>query len=287
MSFKTKLFITLLALSAASGAYIFASNAYAQAKPRAQISSDGIFRYILSNGLPNHKIGNFPNADHPYGIKTYNYRFRVSLTPKKAAQPRPLDGSAFFGVSTNGIPFDAYSENLWNNDPLWPLEALHQNVNIGVDSGNGHTSRNSAFIYRGIPKALVKKPLSHVGYAADGFPIFVSEDNKFKSSYRLKQGNRPNTKGYPQGSYDGRFATDYVFDKNAGNLDQCNGTIINNKYYIYILTPTFPYIPRCWSGAPDKSFSKASAQRPIPVTGPDSTRIITDHKTKTKSRAAR
>ena len=39
------------------------------------------------------------------------------------------------------------------------------------------------------------------------------------------------------------------------NLDSCNGTAMNGEY-IYVLTETFPYVPRCLNGRPDSSFSR-------------------------------
>ena len=106
----------------------------------------------------------------------------------------------------------------------------------------------------------MNKDLTHVGYAADGFPIFVSQKGKYKSSYVLKAGKRPSGKKGPGGKYDGTYTADYQYKSGSGSLDQCNGVTVSGKYYIYILTEEFPHIPRCWSGEPHLSFAKSKIE---------------------------
>ena len=132
----------------------------------------------------------------------------------------------FFGVALNGVPFDPGNKE-------------------GADDQTGTVNKDGSYVYKGLPKIFITQPLSHVGYAADGFPIFVSETKKYTPSYKLNEST--NT---------------YEFAPNHGNLDACNGVTVNNKYYIYILTEGFPFTPRCWSGAPDQSFAKAGAATP-------------------------
>lgn len=254
-----KLFLTTVL----AGFFFFTPGSIEAQTPRAKVSSDGNFRYVTSNGRPNHSIGEFPNTKNPNYVRAQNFRFRLDLEPRRMPSATILDGEMFFGIGVNGIPFDPYSETLWNNNPLWPYETLSGKTEVKADANNGITTSLQIYVYRGIPKPLVTKSLSHVGYAADGFPIFVSKENRYKSSFQLKKGQRQASGVSPKGPYDGSFATDYEFVRGSGSLDQCNGVTVNDKYYIYILTDTFPYVPRCWSGRPDRSFLKAFATRPV------------------------
>ncbi len=253
----------LLLSTVLAGFFLLSPGSIEAQTPRAKISSDGTFRYATSNGIPNHAIGDFPNVKNPNYASAKNFRFRLDLEPRRMPSATILDGSMFFGIALNGVPFDPYSETLWNDNPLWPYETLSGKTDVTADANNGIATSLQIYVYRGIPKPLVNKSLTHVGYAADGFPIFVSKENRYKSSYQLKKGPREAPGVNPEGPYDGSFATDYEFVRGSGSLDQCNGVTVNDKYYIYILTDTFPYIPRCWSGRPDKSFVKSFATRPV------------------------
>jgi len=86
-------------------------------------------------------------------------------------------------------------------------------------------------------KRLGLKPGPHspqIGWSADGFPVYAllgySEPKKaesaiveLKSSFRLKDGNRPAGDAGPGGKYDGTFVQDYEFVNGVGDLDECNG----------------------------------------------------------------
>lgn len=73
----------------------------------------------------------------------------------------------------------------------------------------------------------------------------------------------------PGGNYDGRYVSDYNYVHGAGSLDRCNGLDVKGKYYIYILTPDFPYVPQCWHGKPDQTFLKM-VTKPAVSRGADS-----------------
>ena len=116
-----------------------------------------------------------------------------------------------------------------------------------------------------------------MGWAADGFPIYTlygysngqdakSGVKKLKSSYRLKKGQRPSGGSNPGGSYDGTFVGDYTYQAGLGDLDDCNGqAAVTPEFpkgtYAYFLTQTWPVIPRCFKGTPDRSFQKQRISR--------------------------
>jgi YHYH protein len=241
---------------------------------RVSITTQGDVREIRSNGIPDHKPGQFPNRHNPHAILEQKYEFRVALDPSPSRTPAPL-GMNPFGVAVNGVPFDPGAAEFWNRDPGsgWQYEALSGKIHLGLDSSNAHVQPNGAYHYHGIPTALCerlsggKSQMTFVGYAADGYPIYAlygfadpksaeSEVKKMQSSYRLKKGNRT---GGPRGKYDGSFIQDYEYVAGSGDLDECNGREgVTPEYpdgtYYYVLTEGYPFIPRQLHGTPDASF---------------------------------
>ena len=90
-----------------------------------------------------------------------------------------------------------------------------------------------------------------MGYAADGHEIhYVGKEAK--TSWILKKGKRSSQ---PFGIYYGSYLHDYEFKEETGNLDECNGGIVNNKF-VYFATDTFPFYPRCLWGNVSKYFTR-------------------------------
>jgi hypothetical protein len=224
-------------------------HAYAEVKTY----KDQQYRYFESDGIPNHTTGNFPNRGNPNSISKQSHKYKVPLQPHKNNQPRDQRGAV--GIALNGVPFEPGTAEFWNNDRSWNYEALSGSINLGLDMNNAHVQPTGSYHYHGIPTGIINKPLTHVGYAADGFPIFVSKSNQYKSGYQLKSGSRPSGSRGPGGNYDGTFTNDYTYVARSGDLDICNGKEVNGKY-VYILTSDFPYVPRCLFGSSDPSFER-------------------------------
>ncbi len=253
------------------------SVAYAQSN-RVTVSEDSAYRYITSNGIPEHRTGQFPNRGNPNAITEQQYQFRVPLHPKVASHPIPLDMAAF-GVARNGIPLDPGAAEFWKNDwnSGWQYEAMSGRIPLGIDQNNAHVQPNGAYHYHAMPSFAEPSPpagqrvkqMYLFGYAADGFPIYAlyaysdpkdmrSALKPMRSSYQLKEGLRPSG---PGGYYDGTFVADYEYVKDSGDLDECNGRFgVTPDYpqgiYHYVLTKGFPFIPRYFRGTPDASFRK-------------------------------
>ncbi|MFK7973196.1 MAG: sulfatase-like hydrolase/transferase [Bacteroidia bacterium] len=122
-----------------------------------------------------------------------------------------------------------------------------------------------------------------IGWAADGFPIVYrfGPDGTgslalLQPGYKLKQGNRPGDGIVaPCGAYNGKYTNDYEFDTNHGDLDACNGiqrsiTLttaqgLETFSYFYVVTDSFPQVPRCISGTPDTTFDSQNNGTPIPL----------------------
>ncbi len=251
--------------------------AYA-ASNRVSITDDGRYRYISSNGIPEHSTGQFPNRGNPNRISEQRHQYRVPFSPKQASRATPL-GMNVFGVAINGVPLDPGAAEFWNNDwdSGWQYEAMSGRIPLGLDHNNAHVQPNGAYHYHGLPPFTVSNSKGRVrisqmrlfGYAADGFPIYAlyaySEANDLRSplkamtsSWQLKKGTRPSG---PGGRYDGSFVADYTYVKGSGDLDECNGRFgLTPDYpkgtYYYVLTRDFPFIPRFLRGTPDSSFQK-------------------------------
>lgn len=239
-------------------------------------------RIIEGNNLPGHKIGQFPNAD----VSAQNVRYEVSLNPAKANSVTTLlsnTGPAYaFAVALNGVKIDPVANEPWeftdNSGEVtydWNLEAL--NVRIGLDCNEAHVQPNGAYHYHGSSELYATElgvngsAMVLMGWAADGYPVYYqyayqTADNsssnvvEMNSSYRLRSGERPgNGVSAPCGDYNGRYSQDYEYVDGLGDLDECNGRTgvtpeFPNGTYYYVITSTFPKIPRCLMGTPNSSF---------------------------------
>ncbi len=250
-------------------------HSHEQTKNKVTITVKGKYRYITSNGLPNHEHGDFPNRHNPNTIREQRMNLRVPVKPKINRKITKLDFGPF-GVALNGLLFDPGTAEYWQNDfkSGWRYEALSGKLDLGLDKNNAHVQPNGMYHYHGLPTGLEtklqkKNELTHIGYAADGFPIYArygytdandpkSKLKKMSSSYKLKTGTRPDG---PRGKYDGTFVADFEYVADAGDLDECNGRFgVTPEYpkgtYHYYLTEDFPFIPRAFKGTPDKSFQR-------------------------------
>ena len=250
------------------------SPAYA-ASTNVNISRDGYFRVITSNGIPNHTTGAFPNPGNPNTISEQRYTFRMLLDPKENGSVTPLSMYPF-GVAINGVPFDPGANEWYQRDRNsgWQYEAMALNGRLGIDQSNAHVQPNGAYHYHGLPNGLIQRLASYgrpvlLGYAADGFPIYGPTGfpdkggARLRASYRIKSGQRrENSNGVnPGGNYDGSFVQDYEYVKGLGDLDESNGKhAVTQEYprgtYLYVITDSYPYIPRSFRGTPDETFKR-------------------------------
>jgi YHYH protein len=234
-------------------------------------------RVIRSNGLPDHKPGQFPRRGNPNTISAQKYELHMPLKPQIAAQPTS-SGHAFFGVAINGVPFEPGTAEFWNRDPSagWKYEAMSGKIDLGLDEHNAHVQPTGAYHYHGAPTGLCDKlggdtgkKMLLIGYAADGFPIYTAfayadaNDGKsplkiMHSSYQVRKGERPNG---PGGAFDGTFTEDFEYVASSGDLDECNGRVgVTPEFpegtFYYCVTAEFPQLSRQWKGTPDGSFMK-------------------------------
>lgn len=253
---------------------------------RVSISVEGGFRVVTANDIPNHRVGAFPNRGNPHTISEQRWSVRLPLDPKVAATPLMLHdpdrrGPPLpFGIGVNGVLFDPGTAEYWMGDRRsgWNYEALGGAVPLGLDANHAHVQPGGIYHYHGLPTGLLHElgledvaetvdahsPL--VGWAADGFPIYClhgyrkaddpnSGIEALRSSYRLREGQRPGGERGPGGRYDGAFVQDYEYVAGAGDLDECNGRSgVTPEFpggtYAYFLTADWPVIPRGFRGTP-------------------------------------
>lgn len=240
----------------------------------ANFTVKGAYRYISANGYPIKAPGRFPNSGNPHRISKKNYQLKVPANPRKTGRARNT-GRNPFGIALNGVLFDPKTAETWQNNPRsgWNYEALGGACRLGLDSYNAHVQPDGTYHYHGVPKGVLSssggsRVPALIGYAADGFPIYgpygysntkqKSGVKKLRSSYAIKRGSRS---GGPGGRYNGKFTQDYAYVAGRGDLDQCNGRFaVTPEYpkgtYHYVITDSFPWIPRCWMGSPDGSFMR-------------------------------
>lgn len=247
--------------------------------PQFKTHTDDNYRYIDTNGIPQHATGSFPNAYNPHRIYAQHYQVRLPLATQPSEHITPLHRMPF-GIALNGVLFDPSTAEFWQNDPQWRYEAIGGSLNLGLDQHNAHVQANGAYHYHGLPTQLARDMAGRhsrlLGYAADGLPIYSqygyrdpqdtkSAIDKLHPSYQLKQGQRQHG---PRGEYDGSFTQDYHYVAGSGDLDECNGRVaITPEYpqgtYVYYLSDAFPYIPRCLKGKPEPSFLGLKGRPPV------------------------
>ncbi len=251
------------------------------------ISSNGSSCDLSSNGLPNHNFnatGSFASA-----VAANQRTFSIPVNPSPANMLASLSQSHWDAVMLNGVVLDLLSAGCYNptaqnsdingntaigcpatND--WLLDPLGADYTFGADEHNAHTQPDGTYHYHGDPVALWRSdtiiptsvPSPVIGFAADGYPIYGSyfldaetaSVRKVVSSYHLLEGSRPGPNNNdPGGSYNGTYIDDYQYIENSGDLDQCNGMVINDQYGYYV-TDSYPWVLNCFIGSVDNSFSK-------------------------------
>ncbi len=179
-------------------------------------------------------------------------------------------------------PFIFENQNTGEFNWDWVLEPTNNQGSgpdfVGLDCASAHTGPQG-YHYHGNMFSYVENeilgisttdvpPITplHIGWASDGFPILYrfgpDADGNIKEllpSFQLRQGLRPGDNiTEPCGAYTGKYTRDYEFICGKGDLDECNGiqssiTLstangLQTFPYFYVITSTFPQIPRCLKG---------------------------------------
>jgi hypothetical protein len=224
------------------------------------ITVQGDQRCIVSNGLPDHDTGQFPNQGNPNTISEQNIQLCVDATPTKTGQATELRGVT--GVAVNGIEirpgtaewYDASSPRGVSRDRSsgWNYEGFGNAAMLGIDGNHAHVDNTGLYHYHAVLDGLTDAAEgTQIGYAPDGFEIHYVGGQQ-SSSYQLKPGTRPSG---PGGAYDGTFVQDWEYVAGSGTLDQCNGGTLNGEF-VYFATDSYPFFPRCAWGEVSADFQR-------------------------------
>ena len=275
----------------AAGVPLIKAESTPPATPKVTIVVRGEKRIIEANGIPDHKVGTYPNRGNPNRIAEQRYHFEIPVHPQPASKASPSRPGALWGVALNGVVFDPGTAEVYNDGERsnpWKYEALLSNTlqgttpkirtGLGIDENHAHVQPTGAYHYHGLPTLLIaqlsggEKKMAHVGWAADGYPVYAvygyaqAEDasspiKTLSSSYRLKTQPRPGDgKTAPTGQPTGAFGLDFEYVEGLGDLDEFGGRhgvtpeFPKGTYY-YVLTEDYPFVPRKFKGTPDPSFS--------------------------------
>ena len=258
---------------------VFNSSPSVNATATATWSCSSTLRSLTTNGLPDHAVGTFPNVSNPNTIASRTTSVSGKLTPTLTSAVTAQSGpQAPVGYILNGIKLDPGTAGTCDDtgtrcDPgrtvgAWNLEGIGGAFNFGTDTNNAHVQPDGAYHYHGVPEGFVTKlnkgqAMTLVGWAADGFPIYVrygytvatdatSAVKVIRPSYRIKavpDAKRPAASLLPMGT----FTQDYEYVAGYGDLDECNGrTGVTPEFpkgiYHYYATDTYPYLQRCVKG---------------------------------------
>ena len=259
---------------------VFNSSTSVNATSTAAWSCNTTSRMLSANGLPDHTVGTFPNANNPNAISAQSVSATLALNPTLTTSITGRTGPALaMGYALNGVKIDPATAGTCDNTGTncdvargtgaWNIEALGQSsFKFGTDTNNAHVQPGGMYHYHGIPESYVTKlnkgqAMTLIGWASDGFPIYArygyttatsatSAIKVVKGSYQVKKTadtNRPSTTTYPMGT----FSQDYEYVAGSGDLDECNGrTGVTPEFpqgtYHYYATDSYPYLQRCVKG---------------------------------------
>ena len=250
------------------GSYTLNDNGY---ETITKVTIEGDVRTMVTNALPNHKTGDFPNQGNPNTISAQEKTYTFPVNPKYTGNAEWIREP---GIALNGIKFEPGTAEvvICDTGENYRVEAFQDVIDLGLDFNNAHVQPTGAYHYHGSPTSVIEKfdtgeDLVHVGFAHDGFPMYYSKSGKYKPSFRLLNGDRDGEDcTYTThktidisvgGHHDGTYGSDFEFVEGSGDLDECNGITIDEKY-MYLVTNEFPYVSRCLMGEVSQEERQAS-----------------------------
>ena len=130
-------------------------------------TSDGIERILSGNGIPNHEVGTFPNADNPNTITEQNVNKRFTLCPEIITESglEVIGPALAIAYALNSVKFDPATAGRCNDagecslargQGNWNIEALgHDTFDFGDDMNHAHVQPNGEYHYHGMPELLI------------------------------------------------------------------------------------------------------------------------------------
>lgn len=227
------------------------------------VTVDEDTRTIEANALPDHDTGDFPNSGNPNTITEQDVSYSYTTEPTFVGGQSEARTT---GVALNGVKFEPGTAETvsCNSGETLRVEALQDVYNLGLDFNNAHVQPTGEYHYHGVSDMLVdayatSEDLVHVGFAADGYLMYYSKSGAYEPGYVLASDARVGTDCTASGpaggtavdiegsTPDGTYTSDYIFDESNGDLDACNGIVIDGEY-AYIITDSYPFVGRCLNG---------------------------------------
>lgn len=227
------------------------------------VTLKGDTRVITTNAVPNHATGTFPNPGNPNAISAQNRTYKLPLEPKYTGK---IKRAREVGVAINGVKFEPGTAEVVDCETgeIYRIEAIQTMFDLGLDYNHAHVQPTGAYHYHGAPTGLVndsdsEEDLVHIGFAMDGFLIYYSKSGKYKPSYKLNGDIREGSDcAYTNPHHhqdvviqntdpDGTFTPDWEYISGLGDLDECNGMMMDGEY-VYLVTDEYPFIGRCLMG---------------------------------------
>lgn len=239
----------------------------------------GGVRRITTASFPDHPVDDgyrYVGTPSPQSLS-----FQVTTEPQIATDPTEVRTGQVVGVHLNSVVFDPTTAGYFGGrDSAWNENAR------SLDAYGAHTREDGFYHYHSVTGLWTSDTTVHsslVGWAADGFPIYLRAGYRrpddatsgvvdLTSSYRLRTGTRPDG---PGGAYDGTYVADYEYVEGLGDLDECNGrSCVTPEFpegtYAYFLTDAWPSVPHWLRGTPDPSFAPGNGGGSGPATTPRS-----------------
>ncbi|MEM8908518.1 MAG: YHYH protein, partial [Bacteroidota bacterium] len=228
-----------------------------------QVSIQGNQRVIVTNAIPNHSTGQFPNAGNPNAISAQRSVYRIPLQAQFTGQ---ANWARVPGVALNGVKFEPETAEVvrCESGENYRVEAIQNLFDLGLDFNHAHVQPTGAYHYHGPPTGVIAafdqgEDVVHIGFALDGFPIYYSKSGRYQPSYRIIEESHLGTNCHYSNPMehraieldgtrlDGTFVSDWEYVNGLGDLDECNGIRIDGQYQ-YFVTDTYPYVGRCLKG---------------------------------------
>ena len=188
-------------------------------------------RVILGNGLPiNHTTGIFPISPsepayaydrNPNSIQAQNISLSLPLNPTFAANPSCLPAGAI-AILTDGVVLFNPLDEVGRDAPAY--ETID-------DQCDAHPQQQGIYHHHNIPSCVLSKAVGSntstlVGYAYDGFGIYVERDKN------------------------GKLLTNANLDECHGRTSKINWDGNLSEMYHYVATLEYPYVLGCYKGTP-------------------------------------
>ncbi|MEP5614062.1 MAG: Calx-beta domain-containing protein, partial [Cyclobacteriaceae bacterium] len=113
------------------------------------VSVSGNDRTIVSNSIPDHNVGMFPNSGNPNTISVQDKTFVINANPSKNNNVTSLTTSNgqpryWFGILDNSVILAPIANEFFTNTSTgenntdWNENALSTNISLGTDCNNSH-----------------------------------------------------------------------------------------------------------------------------------------------------